>query len=178
MEGYDKGHKIIYINDNWVYADNEEKSNNFNPRPCIRCGEGGEIDHCLGRLPGITAACCGHGTGSGYLAFENGTVIRFGDIIEVSHKKGDYIESTHIDKSVKIDENLNVKFMDYEPNISYKNTFLPKPNTIVKEEDIPYHIADFRNHRLNDGFDNEKNEIIVVKENIDENKIAISFGAF
>jgi hypothetical protein len=33
-------------------------------------------DACLGHIPGVRAACCGHGTGPSYIWFENGTIIR------------------------------------------------------------------------------------------------------
>ena len=33
-------------------------------------------DPCLGMLPGVNFACCGHGTDNGYIAFENGVTIR------------------------------------------------------------------------------------------------------
>lgn len=33
-------------------------------------------DACLGRLPGVVAACCGHGVDDGYILFENGVNIR------------------------------------------------------------------------------------------------------
>lgn len=36
----------------------------------------GEPDPCLGRLPGVRNACCGHG-GDGYIQFDNGATIRF-----------------------------------------------------------------------------------------------------
>lgn len=39
------------------------------------------IDPCLGKLPGVLFACCGHGgkthSHDGYIYFENGTTIRF-----------------------------------------------------------------------------------------------------
>ena len=41
-----------------------------------RPGKDGE-DFCLGKLPGVKAACCGHGTGEGYILFRNGVTIRF-----------------------------------------------------------------------------------------------------
>jgi len=61
----------------WYTKDGEE----IDAEPaCIRCGrkglEGGE-DACLGHLPGVRAACCGHGGDEGYVAFEDGTIIRF-----------------------------------------------------------------------------------------------------
>lgn len=41
-------------------------------------------DPCLGKLPGVRDACCGHagmGDTLGYIHFENGTVIRFGNLV-------------------------------------------------------------------------------------------------
>lgn len=42
------------------------------------CGRG--VDPCLGKLPGVKAACCGHGgkgNCGGYIYFTNGVTIRF-----------------------------------------------------------------------------------------------------
>lgn len=53
-----------------------------NNRPCPHCGREwrtigeSEPDPCLGELPGVKHACCGHG-GDGYVMFENGTTVRF-----------------------------------------------------------------------------------------------------
>ena len=55
-------------------------------RECVRCGEMPTKeghDACLSNLPGVLAACCGHGAGNGirhgwgagYILFENGMVI-------------------------------------------------------------------------------------------------------
>lgn len=47
---------------------------------CFRCNQQvikGEPDPCLGMLPGVTSACCGHGKKEGYLLFENGKQINF-----------------------------------------------------------------------------------------------------
>lgn len=46
-------------------------------RTCTKCGElcvRGEPDPCLGYLPGVAHACCGHGepTKVAYVAFDNG----------------------------------------------------------------------------------------------------------
>lgn len=81
-----RGHKIIYLDDDWVYADNHEPISSgfnetfqFNERPCPRCGqmpvphptdEMG-MDHCIKNLPGVRAACCGHGVTRGYISFDN-----------------------------------------------------------------------------------------------------------
>lgn len=62
---------------------------------CPECkmqrGEDG-IDPCLGRLPGVLFACCGHGgktLGDGYIYFENGTTIRFRRLHEIEKPLGD-----------------------------------------------------------------------------------------
>jgi len=48
-------------------------------RPCAACGlkrlRTGE-DPCLGHLPGVLNACCGHGVEPGYIQFENFRVLR------------------------------------------------------------------------------------------------------
>ena len=43
-------------------------------------------DPCMGILPGVHYGCCGHGDGTGYLAFENGVIVRF-FTETVEHKK-------------------------------------------------------------------------------------------
>lgn len=48
-------------------------------RACAACGlkrGANGVDPCLGILPGVLSACCGHGTHNGYIAFENGMIIR------------------------------------------------------------------------------------------------------
>lgn len=56
------------------YYDNGEKVDRSNLRPCINCGkkptEKGH-DACLGELPRVKYACCGHGE-EGYILFNNG----------------------------------------------------------------------------------------------------------
>ena len=47
---------------------------------CIKCKlartpEG--HDPCLGELPGVLFACCGHGVDEGYIYFQNGVQVRF-----------------------------------------------------------------------------------------------------
>ena len=52
-----------------------------------------KYDPCLGRLPGVKYACCGHGgksnSASGYIYFENGRIIRFEKITEFYHDSDD-----------------------------------------------------------------------------------------
>ena len=80
VTGQEKGYQITYSEEDkqWIYVDTKEPIET-NPRPCKRCGnlptpEG--HDHCLGKLPGVKNACCGHGYEEGYISFENGITIR------------------------------------------------------------------------------------------------------
>lgn len=67
---YARGHKLVFKNDTWYYADDMSIYNDN--RPCKRCGcyptkEG--YDACLGEIKGATHACCGHGVESKYVIF-------------------------------------------------------------------------------------------------------------
>ncbi|MEA4813872.1 MAG: hypothetical protein VB112_03050 [Oscillospiraceae bacterium] len=78
VTGYNRGHPIIYLNGEWVYSDNLVPIKN-EERPCVRCGrmptpEG--YDACLGYIPGVTSACCGHGVEPGYLIKEETAAIK------------------------------------------------------------------------------------------------------
>lgn len=61
----------------FVYMDGESCEHT---RPCPKCRlpcKLGEPDPCLGYLPGVLFACCGHGRHEGYILFENGVRIEF-----------------------------------------------------------------------------------------------------
>ena len=69
---YARGHKIFldYHTSDWLYADTKEKYDTNKPRKCKKCNkmptpEG--HDACLGTLPDIQYACCGHGVGGAYM---------------------------------------------------------------------------------------------------------------
>lgn len=79
-----RGHTILWVDDKrWVYADTLEPLPNSGGRlrPCRHCGRRatlgqGDIDPCLGVLPGVKNACCGHGEPSrAYIQFANGVTI-------------------------------------------------------------------------------------------------------
>lgn len=80
---YFRGHPIIY-KDGWVYEDDEVPAGFSGVvRPCKKCGllfEGsnnGDPDPCLGVLPGVDNACCGHGRREdSYIRFTNGVIVR------------------------------------------------------------------------------------------------------
>ena len=78
---YTNGNLIYYdvVTGLHRYAADDELVDDNNIRPCPTCGkrplESGD-DACLGHLPGVVNACCGHG-GRGYVQFANGITIRF-----------------------------------------------------------------------------------------------------
>lgn len=91
---YLRGHPTIYVDNKWVYADTLEPLPGYGgdptPRPCRKCGKvfpgsfEGDPDPCLGELPGVDNACCGHGVKSqSYIRFTNGVVIRGFDCEEI-----------------------------------------------------------------------------------------------
>lgn len=67
----------------WRFCDNDEPTQtSWFTRPCGYCGQygnsnEGKVDPCLGFLPGVTNACCGHGNPEdAYICFQGGLVIR------------------------------------------------------------------------------------------------------
>lgn len=82
--GFFRGHKLTWIKNKWVYADTGEDipANGGKIRPCAKCGAmfslgESETDPCLGVLPGVDNACCGHGVRSeSYIRFETGVVVK------------------------------------------------------------------------------------------------------
>ena len=81
------GHPIRWRDGKWVYEDGVPLPGFGGPplRPCGRCGEAmpseevaDSADACLGLLPGVDNACCGHGTRSeSYIQFANGVIVRW-----------------------------------------------------------------------------------------------------
>lgn len=75
-----RGHRIEERDDRWCYADTGEPTvETHGERPCGCCGVHGAADGhdpCLGTLPGVMNACCGHGQpGEAYVQFEDGFTI-------------------------------------------------------------------------------------------------------
>ncbi len=67
----------------WAYENTGERlpATGGKVRPCKKCGKlfplgEGEVDPCLGVLPGVDNACCGHGIReSSYIRFTNGMAV-------------------------------------------------------------------------------------------------------
>jgi len=67
------GNTIIYNNDKWVYEDGTSIKETH---PCPKCNklptpEG--YDACIGYIPDVKYACCGHGVNEGYKILNNET---------------------------------------------------------------------------------------------------------
>ena len=76
-----RGHPVEYDGTQWVYSDDKTPTvEGWKERPCGHCGkhmtpEG--HDGCLGTLPGLMNACCGHGvTNEAYVQFMDGACVR------------------------------------------------------------------------------------------------------
>lgn len=72
-----RGHEIEFIQNQWVYSDTGEPTAlTHKSRPCGRCGKHSTPeghDACLGKLPGVSNACCGHGSDrEAYVQFDTG----------------------------------------------------------------------------------------------------------
>ncbi len=83
------GHKIERINDRWQFADSG-KPTVGSQRPCGRCSEhltAEGHDACLGMLPGVENACCGHGViGDAYVWMSDGRRLQGRDAITLMGK--------------------------------------------------------------------------------------------
>jgi len=67
IKAFSRGHEIIFVNGKWLFSDTRLEDDGS--RPCKRCGkeptdEG--HDACLGRIEGMSSACCGHGSEKPY----------------------------------------------------------------------------------------------------------------
>lgn len=81
---YFRGHPIIFTEGEWLYRDTKTQVKlEYKERSCGKCGKISSgpnkdgPDPCLGNLPGVDNACCGHGKQSeSYIIFKNGVTIR------------------------------------------------------------------------------------------------------
>lgn len=78
---YIRGHEITTVGSctdlaDWRWAGTGEPARS-GERACTSCGRVSEdgCDPCLGRLPGVKAACCGHGKNEAYVLFDDGSGI-------------------------------------------------------------------------------------------------------
>ncbi len=77
-----RGHHAYYdfFNKCWRFVENRQRIKDSQPLSCGRCGckptlEG--HDACLGTLPGVKFACCGHGVDEGYIMWKDSVITKF-----------------------------------------------------------------------------------------------------
>lgn len=80
------GHEAEYNWDKnmWVYSDTKEPVTKA--RHCKCCGKlptKEDYDGCIGELPGVKHACCGHGVENPYVILNSGEEIKFKNINEM-----------------------------------------------------------------------------------------------
>ena len=87
-----RGNAITEIDGIWYYLDTKKPTvGGLSERPCGRCGklrtaEG--HDACLGTLPGIINACCGHGDpDAAYLQLQDGSIVVGEKMVEVMNER-------------------------------------------------------------------------------------------
>lgn len=75
------GYEMVFVEGEWLFSDTMKKvADTHEERPCGICGkertpEG--HDGCVGTLPGVMNACCGHGNlGEAYVQFPNGRLMQ------------------------------------------------------------------------------------------------------
>lgn len=84
-KSYLRGHPIEWVGSKeegkWVYSDTQEATptTGGEMRPCVKCGRTfafEDVDPCLGILPGVRQACCGHRVPErAFIVFNNGLII-------------------------------------------------------------------------------------------------------
>ncbi len=84
---YFRGYPVFEKDSRWYYKDTGQLVGpNWKDRPCGHCGKPDTDDGhdgCLGELPGVNNACCGHGKhNEAYIQFKNGVTIRGFETIE------------------------------------------------------------------------------------------------
>ena len=79
VNGYHRGYNIYADNGQpWRYTEDDKLVAKVE-KPCFRCGHvhaKEAPDRCIGHLPGVLTACCGHGEPQkAYIKFKNGARI-------------------------------------------------------------------------------------------------------
>ena len=88
MTDHLRGHPIERDNTGqWIYTDTRQPTaTTWQARPCGHCGQPNTSaghDACLGTLPGVDNACCGHGDERlAYIQYTNGTEKRGADALK------------------------------------------------------------------------------------------------
>lgn len=75
-----RGHEIYFEGKEWFFSDTGDPVIvTWKDRPCGYCDRANTQeghDGCIGRLPGVMNACCGHGESRAYVQFPGGLILR------------------------------------------------------------------------------------------------------
>lgn len=90
-KSYFRGHAIYERDGVWYFADNDQPTaDTWKDRPCGHCGKANTPeghDACLGVLPGVMNACCGHGqVMDAYVQFPSGEILRGAAALEIAER--------------------------------------------------------------------------------------------
>lgn len=81
-----RGHPIHIKNEDWVYTQTNKLVSEDIHKECNFCGKGNTVDDhdgCLGTLPNVMNACCGHGViEDAYVQFPDDSCIRGQEAID------------------------------------------------------------------------------------------------
>ena len=86
-----RGNEIEYKNDEWIYSKSKESTvETWEEKPCGICGKKftkDGRDPCIGTLPNVINACCGHGNiEEAYVQFSLDDMISGNEAIEYIKK--------------------------------------------------------------------------------------------
>jgi hypothetical protein len=89
-----RGHDVVYVDGEWLMADTMKKTAEvWDKLPCGHCGKENTPeghDGCVGTLPGVMNACCGHGAiGEAYVQFPNGRLMQKQEALDYINKHRD-----------------------------------------------------------------------------------------
>lgn len=80
-----RGHPIVHVDEGWLYVDTMTPTAG-NERSCGHCEKSNTEeghDGCLGTLPNVKNACCGHGViNEAYIQYWDNNCIRGGEAIQ------------------------------------------------------------------------------------------------
>lgn len=85
-----RGYEIVLVEGEWRMANPMKSSLPLDELPCGHCGKENTPeghDGCVGTLPGVMNACCGHGdTKDAYVQFPNGQIMQKQEALDYINK--------------------------------------------------------------------------------------------
>ena len=141
-QSYYRGHKIYFADELWIYSDTLQPIRCNKNRLCGKCKQDNTAeghDTCLGNLPGLMNACCGHGkTREAYVQFLDGFSIH-GKKAKIIQKILKGKRNGHTDRNSRKDE--------YPYTITNKlQTSIRTSDQINLFNDIPLQVRRSRYH--------------------------------